>query len=82
VYVGGDERRVDVSEAQACRCAMLNALSGPAASEYARLHLDVTREVAGRTTTYLCPETGIEWVEERTPTAFNDDARRLRRLVN
>lgn len=71
-----------MNEVLVCRCAMLNALSGPAASDYARLHLDITREVLGRTTTYRCPETGIEWVEERTPTAFNDDTRRLRRLGN
>lgn len=61
---------------------MLNALSGQAATEYSRYHLDVTREVAGRVTTYRCPDTGIEWLEERSPTAFNDDTRRLRRLGN
>lgn len=71
-----------VGEEESCRCALLNNLSGPAASDYARLHLHVLRDGAGRVTTYTCPETGIEWVEERSPTAFNDQTRRLRRMAS
>lgn len=63
-----------------CRCAVLNNLTGDSAADYARHHLDVVREHAGRTTTYRCPDTGIEWVEERAPTAYDDNTRRLRRM--
>ena len=63
-----------------CRCAVLNNLTGEQAAEYARHHLEVTRADTGRTTTYRCVETGIEWVEERAPTAYDDQTRRLRRM--
>lgn len=63
-----------------CRCSVLNNLTGEQAADYARHHLDVTRADTGRVTTYRCPETGIEWVEERAPTAYDDSTRRLRRM--
>jgi len=63
-----------------CRCEMLNNLTGQAAADYARQHLDVTREDTGRVTTYRCPDTGLTWVEERAPTAYDDQTRRLRRM--
>ena len=81
-YRGGDPRP-DASETTTvvtCRCEVLNNLTGEQASEYARHHLDVTRADTGRVTTYRCPDTGINWVEERAPTAYDDQTRRLRRL--
>lgn len=63
-----------------CRCAVLNNLTGDAAAEYARRHLDVTRETPGRTIQYRCAETGIDWIEETAPNAYDHTVRRLRRL--
>lgn len=63
-----------------CRCEMLNHLSGASARDYARQHLDMVRETPGRTTTYRCPETGIDWIEERRPGDGEPPERRLRRL--
>ena len=63
-----------------CRCTVLNHLSGDAARDYARQHLDVVRETPGRTTTYRCAESGIEWVEERRYGEGDHPERRLRRL--
>lgn len=63
-----------------CRCHVLNSLTGDAAAEYTRHHLDVTRPHNGRVTTYRCPDTNVEWVEERAPTAYDDSTRRLRRM--
>lgn len=63
-----------------CRCEVLNNLTGDAAVDYARHHLDVTREDAGRVTTYRCPDTGVTWVEERLSTGYDDSTRRLRRM--
>lgn len=63
-----------------CRCEVLNNLTGEQAADYARHHLEVTRADTGRVTTFRCPDTGIEWVEERAPTAYDESTRRLRRL--
>lgn len=63
-----------------CQCAVLNNLTGQQAADYAHHHLDVTRAHTGRVATYRCPETGIEWVEERAPNAYDDQTRRLRRM--
>jgi hypothetical protein len=59
---------------------VLNNLSGDAAADYARQHLDLTRETPGRVNQYRCPDTGITWIEERAPTAYDDSTRRLRRM--
>lgn len=63
-----------------CRCEVLNNLTGDAAVDYARHHLDVTREDAGRVITYRCPDTGVTWVEEHLSTGYDDSTRRLRRM--
>lgn len=63
-----------------CRCAVLNHLSGPSAADYTRQHLDVMRETPMRTTTYRCPETKIEWIEEYRIGDGDSQQRRLRRL--
>ena len=62
-----------------CRCEVLNVMTGAIALDYARQHLDVVREGAGRVTTYACPDTGVNWVEERAPHGADDSTRRLRR---
>jgi hypothetical protein len=63
-----------------CRCEVLNNMSGDVARDYVRHHLDQTRS-DGQGRTYLrCPVSGVGWVEERAPSAYGDDTRRLRRL--
>ncbi len=64
-----------------CRCEVLNVMTGAIAVDYARQHLDVVREGAGRVTTYACPDSGVQWVEERAPASVDDSTRRLRRLA-
>lgn len=62
-----------------CRCQVLNTLSGDAASDYARTHLDEVRSDGQGRTYYRCPDTGVGWAEERAPGAYTGEARRLRR---
>lgn len=77
----GARTRLEVERALVtCRCEVLNNLTGEQAADYARHHLEVTRADTGRVTTFRCPDTGIEWVEERAPTAYDESTRRLRRL--
>lgn len=62
-----------------CRCKVLNTLTGDAATDYARQHLDETRSDGQGRRYYRCPDTGIDWAEESAPGAYRDDQRRLRR---
>lgn len=62
-----------------CRCEVLNNLTGDAAVEYARRHLDKTRSEPQGRVHYRCVETGIGWIEEPAPNGYGDSQRRLRR---
>lgn len=63
----------------ACRCPVLNVLTGDAAADYARRHLEeIRRDGMGRAS-YRCPDTGIGWTEERPPAGYGDEPRKLRR---
>jgi hypothetical protein len=63
-----------------CRCEVLNVMSGAVARDYSRTHLDQLRTDGMGRPVHRCPETGIEWVEERSGTGYGDDVTVLRRL--
>jgi hypothetical protein len=64
-----------------CRCEVLNVMSGDVARDYARVHLrEVRKDGMGRRV-HLCDDAGVEWVEEREPGGYADDATVLRRLT-
>lgn len=54
-------------------------MTGDAAADYARKHLDETRTDGQGKTYFVCPETDIGWTEERAPSGYGHDQRRLRR---
>lgn len=63
-----------------CRCAVLNTLTGRAATDYVRQHLDVLREDSRGTKSASCPDTGTTFVLEHADGVYGgDDQRRLRR---
>ena len=62
-----------------CRCEVLNVMTGDAARDYARQHLDEVRSDGHGTTYYRCPDTGISWAEEGAPASYAGKVRRLRR---
>ncbi|MFP5310630.1 MAG: hypothetical protein ACLGIR_13750 [Actinomycetes bacterium] len=62
-----------------CRCEALNNITGEAARDYARQHLDETRSDGQGRTYFRCPETGVSWVEERPKGPYGDAGIRLRR---
>ncbi len=63
-----------------CRCEVLNNLTGRAAVDYARRHLEEDRSGGHGRTYYTCPETGISWAEEPAPDSNpQQQRRRLRR---
>ncbi len=62
-----------------CRCEVLNVMTGDAARDYARTHLDVVRSDGHGTTYYRCPQTGMTWAEEQAPAPYAGTVRRLRR---
>lgn len=64
----------------ACRCDVLNVLSGDGADDYAVGHLDEVRSDGMGRTYYRCPETGVTWASERPQGPYAGEARRLRRV--
>ena len=64
-----------------CRCAVLNNLAGDVADEYARKHLDRLRVDGLGRTVHRCPDTGVDWTEERSASGYGDDVVVLRRLA-
>lgn len=63
----------------ACRCAVLNVMSGEVARDYVRQHLDRDRTDGMGRTLYRCPQEGVGWVEEREPGGYGQDVVVLRR---
>lgn len=63
----------------ACRCTVLNVMSGNVARDYVRQHLDPDRTDGMGRQLYRCPESGLTWVEEREPGGYGDDVVVLRR---
>lgn len=63
-----------------CRCDVLNTISGKAADDYVRQHLDVVREDARGGQHLTCPEANVSFVLERTDGVYGGDEQiRLRR---
>ena len=62
-----------------CRCAVLNNLSGAVATDYAREHLDRTRVDGKGRAVHRCPDTEVEWTEERRAEGYGEDVVVLRR---
>lgn len=63
-----------------CRCDVLNVLSGAAAQDYLRGHLAVEGTDGLGRQVHRCPGTGVEWVADRGPDGYADDALVLRRV--
>lgn len=63
-----------------CKCRVLNVVSGDVARDYVAAHLDAHRVDGMARAVHRCPDTGVEWVEERQPTGYGDDVIVLRRL--
>jgi hypothetical protein len=64
----------------ACRCEVLNVMSGEVAREYLRVHLQDQRTDGMGRTVHQCVETGIEWLEEKRPSGYGDEGLVLRRV--
>lgn len=63
-----------------CRCRWLNTLTGTAANDYARQHLDIVREPGDGRTQLRCPESGATFVLEPDAGVYGGDTQvRLRR---
>lgn len=64
-----------------CRCSVLNNLSGAVANEYARTHLDTARTDGMGRRIHRCPDTTLEWTEDRRAQGYGKDIVVLRRLT-
>lgn len=62
-----------------CRCEVLNGLSGTVARDYLRTHLDRLRTDGMGRTVHRCPDTDVEWYEERQPGGYGENVLVLRR---
>ena len=63
----------------ACRCEVLNVMSGAVATDYARAHLDQVRSDGTGRVAYRCPQTGISWSQDRAAHGVDDETIVLRR---
>ena len=63
----------------ACRCDVLNVMSGAVATDYLRGHLDQVRDSGYGRVLYRCPDTGINWVQDRRAEGYGDEVVVLRR---
>jgi len=63
----------------ACRCEVLNVMSGEVARDYLVGHLSHTRTDGMGRRVHRCDETGIEWTEERSASGYADEVTVLRR---
>lgn len=64
-----------------CRCEVLNNLAGAVARDYTRKHLDQLRVDGLGRTVHRCPDTGVDWTEERSASGYGDDVIVLRRVA-
>ncbi len=62
-----------------CRCEVLNVMSGNVARDYAAGHLEQSRTDGMGRPVHRCPETGVEWTEDASASAYADEAIVLRR---
>ncbi len=63
----------------ACRCAVLNGLSGAVARDYVATHLERRRIDGMGRQVHACPDSEVEWTEERQPEGYGEDVLVLRR---
>ncbi len=63
----------------ACRCEVLNGLSGDVAIDYVRTHLQHLRTDAMGRAVHVCPDTQLEWYEEREMGGYGENVLILRR---
>lgn len=64
-----------------CRCKALNTLSGRAATDYVRQHLDVVRDEGNGRRVLSCPEARATFLLEPDDGVYGgDDQVRLRRV--
>jgi len=63
-----------------CRCRVLNVLSGDLADDYLAGHLGVT-DVESSRRVHTCPNTGVQWIEDRSAAQYAATTRVLRRLA-
>jgi hypothetical protein len=64
-----------------CRCEQLNVLSGDVARELRKRHLEPAGADGMGRAVHRCPDTGIEWLEEREAVGYSGDAIVLRRRL-
>ena len=64
----------------ACRCAILNVLSGALAQELVDEHLREIRSDGMGRSVYLCATSEVEWVEEHRRGGYEKDVTVLRRV--
>jgi len=63
----------------ACRCRVLNVLSGDLAMDYLNGHLGASDTDTNRRV-HVCPTTGVQWIEDRSAPQYASSTRVLRRL--
>ncbi|MEX2532746.1 MAG: hypothetical protein WD360_02140 [Nitriliruptoraceae bacterium] len=64
----------------ACRCRVLNVLSGDLAVDYLTNHLGVSETDTSRRV-HVCPTSGVQWIEDRSAPQYATSTRVLRRLA-
>lgn len=62
-----------------CRCKVLNVLSGALATEYLSGHLGGGEGDSNRRV-HTCPNTGVQWIEDRSAPQYSSTSQVLRRL--
>lgn len=72
-------RKERVMTESSCRCNMLNVLSGALATEYLLGHLGGADADSNRRV-HTCPNTGVQWIEDRSATQYASSSQVLRRL--
>lgn len=65
---------------QTCRCNVLNVLSGEVAQDYVRGHLEAVRVDGVGRPVHRCPQTEVEWAEDKSPDGYAEDTIVLRRV--
>lgn len=62
-----------------CRCEVLNGLSGDVARDYVRTHLEPMRIDGMGRQVHGCPDSEVEWTEEREQGGYGENVLVLRR---
>lgn len=65
----------------ACRCPILNVLTGEVARDHLTSHLAHSRVDGMGRPVHRCEDTGIEWIEERHSNGYAGETIVLRRVA-